>query len=402
MASVLLSGRSWGQRMYWQIDTIDIVSGNEQTGLTAHFTDHRTRAEIDEEIDVAILTAITRIVLVRDSHVAVVFHFVEAPPVSLRAAILAAGGSVHGDEQQPAQDPGPVEPFINDAMRALARRLGATADRAHTATRLRALEDTSLADMPAAETPTFVTRLFELAALTSAASPDGSWTITTGYGAVPFVFTVDGGMANIAGKAERFLLRGEAQRPSRVLNAFAPPTEGVACVVLKPRRWHAHLVCARPLYAGAPALLEQMPWIVAATDHPDAYSFAKATGDDADTALLDHHLTQFRELVVNVEVQPLAPGRWRFHGHDLCAEKILDPSFLQELHRQLQASVMLVSIPEHGTLLLANDDDSLGNFSALTAALFTAAIERGEELSPLVFTVVDGSIAGVLSAKPST
>ena len=101
---------------------------------------------------------------------------------------------------------------------------------------------------------------------------------------------------------------------------------------------------------------------------------------------------------IEIKLGLFKTGRFLVCGDDfLAAERILDPDFLMQAQRTLDAKMLAVGIPRRGIIMAANGAQSselLQRFLAAVAGQF----HRGEAppITPTVFGVVDGAIVAHL------
>jgi hypothetical protein len=146
--------------MYCSIDKIDLAANVDGKPIALQ-TDHRTRDEIDDDPELSALFAMARIVNARaqladDGHPGAAVHYVvsDDPPVALREALTAAGGTIERADREGLEWLGvpsehDVGVIADRCMVALARRAAARVGSRDLAMALRMLEDQTLADPPA-------------------------------------------------------------------------------------------------------------------------------------------------------------------------------------------------------------------------------------------------------------
>ncbi|HEY1099199.1 MAG TPA: hypothetical protein VGF99_09725 [Myxococcota bacterium] len=383
--------------MYFQLGSIDIVTTD-----AAIQTDHRTTAEIEAAPELAALLAIARIVITRAHTANVIYACQHQPPAFFVDVVRNAGAALTWNLDGEALPATPVSTAVLDAtvdalFRGLAARLGVEQPE-QALPRLIALEDATLDDAPEEDTPQWHTRALELAAI-AIVGLEGNVVVDGGYSLLPFVLKDGDGLTNVVGKAERFIERGPTQRPSMLFSARADQdVEGTACVVLRAASWNVAIVNARPLVDDAPAGLP-IPWLVAAEDRPSSWSYPKRdenADDAAINAVIDTHLAAHIALelggacsIDDDGVISTAP-----------AELLLARGFLEALQQQIEARALITAVPSRNALLVCNADDAVAVAALKAQALhdFDDATVSGQELSPALFSVIDGALIGLVDA----
>lgn len=200
--------------------------------------------------------------------------------------------------------------------------------------------------------------------------------------------------------------------PYDTLNAGAEsaPEEPAAMLLpcLKERKWRGReqTVCRalweKDVSAG-------MPWLAVGYDHPHTFEFINTERlvelNTTESALEAQALLNLSKR--QATWQPLDAdinGGKRLHML-LCtddfyaAERIVDPDFMREAQRRLNARGLLVGVPRRGVLMATNgeqDDQILSAFGAAVVGQFS----RGETalISPILFGLKDGAIVGIVEA----
>jgi hypothetical protein len=173
---------------------------------------------------------------------------------------------------------------------------------------------------------------------------------------------------------------------------------------LQPPAWsESERALARPLW---PEPSPYVPWVALGYDEPGAFRFLERAAPPAGRALDALEA----EAVANLQKQP---ARWReleldlggfkrlrmlvAEGGVLDAERILDPVFLLDAQRRLDAAGLLVGIPRRGFLVataLDNNVERVHTFGAVAATQFQEA--ESDPISPALFTTRGGRIAGLV------
>lgn len=83
---------------------------------------------------------------------------------------------------------------------------------------------------------------------------------------------------------------------------------------------------------------------------------------------------------------------------EFACERILDPNTMHRAHELLHAGLLIVAIPVRGLMMArsAGAPEDTGPFLASAMAMFTNAPLTTEAISPLVFTVNNGAVVGVV------
>ncbi|OJH37650.1 hypothetical protein [Cystobacter ferrugineus] len=408
--------------MYSSLDSIDIVTQNEETGRKGFLqTDHRSAAEIQQERELSTLFALTRMLNARQAieseggPVDVLYVCSEPPPDFLRSVVTSAGGRVQINDEPVSVYEGPIgtpEDLAEDAFRRLAYRVAHEREASLDEGLLSALQE-EYAQQPGAEEdePGYWTRVVELAAVTGEllrARHGGRWAAAQDMATMPFAFRLGGegaspAIVNVVGKAERFLTNGE--RDSLVLllrmaedqSLLAASEPRPVLFTLKPSDWSVRdRVLCRPLFDAQTRA--DVPLLAYGEDLPNSFSLFKR-GGSRDGELDALHAQALENLkAVSVEIDEHGEGPQRVlavSGHFFAAEKVLDVPFMRAMHERLGSQVLLAAVPRKGLLLLT---------SALVEPPFTAeflglceeqyANQDSAPISPTPLVIQDGEIRG--------
>jgi hypothetical protein len=173
---------------------------------------------------------------------------------------------------------------------------------------------------------------------------------------------------------------------------------------LQPPAWSgSERAMARPLL---PEPSPYVPWVALGYDEPEIFRFLERDG--ASPGRTADALEA--EAVANLQQRP---ARWQdleldlggfkrlrmlVAGDDaLAAERVLDPPFLLEAQRRLEAAGLLLGIPRRGFLVataLDNNVERVHTFGAVAATQFQGG--ESDPLTPALFTARGGRIAGVV------
>ncbi|ATB36669.1 hypothetical protein CYFUS_002084 [Cystobacter fuscus] len=407
--------------MYSSLDSIDIVTQNEETGRKGFLqTDHRSAAEIQQEREVSTLFALTRVLNARqaieseEGLVDVLYVCSEAPPDFLRSVVTSAGGRVQINDEPVSVYEGPIgtpEDLAEDAFRKLAYRVVHGREASLDEGFLSALQE-EYAQQPGVEEdePGYWTRVVELAAVAGEllrARHGGRWTEAQDLATMPFAFRLGGegsspAIVNVVGKAERFLANGE--RDSLVLLLRMAEDQSLAATeprpvlfTLKPSDWSVRdRVLCRPLFdASARA---DVPLLAYGEDLPNSFSLFKR-GGSRDGELDALHAQALENLkAVPVEIEEVGAGPRRMlavSGHFFAAEKVLDVSFMRAVHERLGSQVLLAAVPRKGLLLLTSalvEPSLAAEFLDLCEEQY--ASQDSPPISPTPLVIQDGMIRG--------
>lgn len=411
--------------MYSSLDSIDIVTQNEETGRRSFLqTDHRPAAEIQQARELSTLFALTRVLNARDyrepqEEVDVLYVCSAPPPEFLRSVVASAGGRIQINDEPVSIYEGPIglpEDLADDAFRRLAHRLAHERDARLDERLLEALEQEHVRLTGEGEDETgFWTRVTGLAAVAGEllrTHPGGRWARAPliddkPVAAIPFAFREnrqdsEGSFVNVVGKAER--LPTNVERHSLVglvrrTRENALQTEpGPVLICLKAPDWASReLTLCRPLLDSGPRAL--VPLMVYGHDMPSSFAiFRKDSRSQGQLeALHAQALENLKALEVEVHALEGGPrGMLIVTGTYFASEKVLDVDFLRSMHARLASRLLYAGIPRRGALLLLGDahPESLRAFIQLCAEQYvpgdTASICR----TPLL--IHEGKVSGLL------
>ncbi|MET0401036.1 MAG: hypothetical protein ABW123_01480 [Cystobacter sp.] len=407
--------------MYCSLDSIDIVTQNEETGRKSFLqTDHRSAEVIQHAREVSTLFALTRVLNARraiepeEEPVDVLYVCSEPPPDFLRSVVTSAGGRVQINDEPVAVYEGPIgtpEDLAEDAFRRLAYRMVQMHHASLDESFLSALEG-EYAQTPDAEQdePGYWTRVAELSAVVGEllrARHGGRWVEATQGSTLPFAFRLGVEreapvVLNVVGRVEQFLSSGERDGLVFLLHtaedqALADTLPRPVLFTLKPADWNlSHEVLCRPLFparAGADA-----PLMAYGEDMPHSFSLFKreGVGEEEVDALHAQALENLR--AIDVELQEVQEGPRRVlavSGHYFAAEKVMDAAFLRTLHERLASEVLLAAVPRKGLLLLTSPlvpPAFLAEFLDLCARQHASG--HSAPISPTPLLIQDGLIQG--------
>ncbi len=406
--------------MFSSLDRIDIVGNSDAGGKLYVQTDHRAHDEIENEIHLSVLFALTRILLVR--HMAGESEFeiryvlpTETPPTDLCRAVSAAGATLEVAEQAVALEASGASPYdlADAAMAGLARRVIEREGLSMDEEGLRTLELRAFEARPALEQDEtgYWTLRMELAAVAGEILRrlgGGHWARDEhNLSMFPFAFLSGGDQIyNVFGRVERLFDRGLDEGPRRLLAIVADQATGGSSIMfsIKPGSFVRNEVLCRPLMSLPESGQDlDIPIVVYGEDRPN--TFAHFPYNEESEARQEQYHAQALALLRSVEVEihrvELADTLMLVvTGHYYAAEKILDPEFMRRMHEETGAELMLASLPRKGMMFLIDAaSDDLGEFFHITDLKYTEQ-ETGEPISTTPFLIQDGGIMGV--ARPET
>ena len=402
--------------MYTSLDRIDIVTRQKETGRAGYLlTDHRTAAEVEDEPELSVLFALTRVTAARgmgerEGGADVTYVCSSAPPDFLREAVASAGGSVTVDVGTPVPAPAtrPLGDIADEAFRGLAGRVAGRDGGSLDAALLGRLEDATLASPPKQEDdePAYWSRTLELAAVCGEllrAKAGGRWNEAEDRdGLFPFAFAAGNGTFNVADKARRFVDQGESQRPAQLLlmaDDLGRADEGPLMVNFKPGDFPRDRGVCRELLEGG-AKDTRMPLVFVGRDQPNTFAYLPKGTADAELS--------FQEALANLarlelEAVPHEIGGVELHvvsGHFYASEKLLDEAFMLRLQRRLGGELLGAAVPHKGLLLVTPHvvPPAVAGFVAAAKVLHDNTA-GAPPLSPVVFLVKDGKVVGHIETE---
>lgn len=171
---------------------------------------------------------------------------------------------------------------------------------------------------------------------------------------------------------------------------------------------------ARPLWAEGKS--RYVPWVAFGYDLPHSFEFLP----QAELARLGKTEAEVERVAIQELRQRRASWQpWNIKlglfkklkmlacGNDFfAAERILDPIFLQDAQRQLQAKGLLLGVPRRGALVATDAFQDDARLNAFLALVYQQFIEGGSPpISPVAFAAKDGRIISIVDdavrmAKP--
>lgn len=400
--------------VFCALDKIDLAATVEGRQVAVQI-DHRSSDEIEDNIEMSVLFAMTRVINARQdcAHV----HFVVAgPPPALSEALDAVGAVVSeaATRLTGTTAPPPSEELAGEIadrhFRGLALRVAAQVGTRDVAMALRMLEDQTLADPPSRDDPQrYWRRVLELAALTGEllrAKFHGRW-IQTDRALVPFGFELDGATAGSTvlfptNRAQRLIEDGRDESLFKLLlaaeEAFQQPPDAATGRLMPslrdPRSVELDQIVWAPLVPDSVRV--ELPIVVCGIDGENTFGMIR---EDAMQRSAEEALA---EALANLAAEDVELGELRIDdlpivavaGSFYASEKLLDRTVMRQLHDHLGAGQLLAAAPARGMLYVASGDEP-GNatrFASFARARFEAA--GGRSISPVVWILEDGRITG--------
>lgn len=184
-------------------------------------------------------------------------------------------------------------------------------------------------------------------------------------------------------------------------------TRDAVLPALKPHDWPSYkdVVC-RPLVSGDTS--HDLPWVAYGYDRPNTFEFLARRNFPQEITPEQLSLIEHAALR-NLRARSTS---WKYEEFDiggkplkvlvcsddfLAAEHILDPSFMQQAHAQLNAEVLAVGIPLRG-LMIATDAKQSNDMISRFAGAISAQYHRAESapITPTVLVVIRGNVVGVV------
>jgi hypothetical protein len=410
--------------VYCSIDKIDLAAKVDGRPIAVQ-TDHRARGDIEAEPELSSLFAMARVLNARtqladDGHPGAAVHYVVAdePPLWLRDALAAAGGTLERAHRLEPLGPASelaVGDIADRCFSRLAKRAAARVGSRDLAIALRMLEDQTVAAPPErGDEVAYWSRVLELAALAGEllrAKYPGHW-VQTDRALVPFGFQLAsaGAVMFPTNRAQRVIEDGRDETLFKLLIAadetVRHPTDastGRLMPSLRARRdVQLDEVVWRPVLADqVPA---DLPIIVCGIDGESTFGMIRreALAKPPDLALAEALRNLAEE---EVQCEQLSLGDLPIvivSGSFYAAEKLLDREFMCSLHDALDAKLLVVATPARGELLASPVDDhhSLARFSALAHHRHDEA--GGRAISRALLLVGDGRVTGYVRGPGET
>lgn len=398
--------------MYCALDKIDLAATVEGRRIAVQ-TDHRAADEINRDLALSILFALTRVINARQD-IAQVHYIVAQPPPRLAEALAAAGAVVSGSAarlpatEAPAFSEDLVSEIADQCFREVAQRAAAATGARDFALALRMLEDQTHAAPPEQADPArFWRRVIELAALSGellrARFPSAHW-IVSERAMVPFGLSLplEHATSTIVfptNRAQRLIEEGRDHSLFELLVAAEETRSLDKQVRLMPSlrlRDGIELeeLVWRPLLPEVPRV--ELPIVVCGIDGESTFGMIRrdALTKPPDEAWEEAFANLAAEDVELAQVIANDVSMLAVSGSFYAAEKLLDPAQLRALHQRLDTPTLLAATPARGGLLVIAAGDADARFAALVREKYDAAGARA--ISPAVWIVEDGEITGLL------
>jgi hypothetical protein len=407
--------------MYSSLHKVDIVVADQGRGggeLLVQ-TDHRDASEVDGEVELAVLFALARIIVplrVERWKGATVRYVALGQLHPALAEVVAATGQLAESMGQPFDVSGvrarPAADLAEEAFERLSAKVLAREGIEATEDGLAELEGRVAAGGYDAEADEigYWTAVAELAAVTGSvlrARHGGRWVDDPkDFADIPFMFGVGSSLVNPVGKAIKFIAHGERDSPRQLLRSMEDQgtPDGPLLVNMKPAHWdgRGYAIC-EPLAPDLEKTGAPIPLVAYGYDHPNTFAMkTKDGGANEDLASLRRQAIE-NLAAVEVQVERVALDAitfWVAHSSFFAAEKILDPTFMQGLHRTIGAPLLAAAVPEKGRLFVTSavaSPETMHAFMALARGAYERN-EGGRQLSPTVFLIMEGRITGVAQA----
>ena len=172
---------------------------------------------------------------------------------------------------------------------------------------------------------------------------------------------------------------------------------------LKQPAWSGRdAVVARPLWRESSPYV---PWVALGRDRPEGFELLgrdQAPAGSSPSELEGEALRNLRLRPASWQDLELDLGGFRrlkmlVATDDFTAERILDPAFLLEAQRALEAPGLLVAIPRRGFLVataLDTNVERVHTFGAIAATQFQGG--ESAPITPALFTTRNGQLVGVV------
>jgi hypothetical protein len=409
--------------MFSSLDRLDMRIASAQ-GIRCIQTDHRPAAEIQQQEELSILFALTRVLGPLSARVTheVVYACTEPPPEFLRRTVASAGGKLQVQKGPVLVYEGslaPPEELADDAFRRLAHRVLRERNAPLDESVLEALQR-ELMPVPDSENdePLYWTRVAELAAVTGEllrAKFGGRWVVASRTATIPFAFRLgtEGSssylLSNVVGRAERFLESGARDNPLRLLSTaedqeIPAPAPNPVFPMLKAAEWPGRdTVACRPLVTWQDPRAA-IPWITYGEVLPSSFGLilkGSPQAKDPD-ALHARALESLKTVTIRgTEIDQQAYKLLSVLGPRYAAEKVLDVDFMRPLHEQLASPSLLAGIPRQGALFVMSSrvrPPYLKLFHSLCETQYSHA--ETEPICPTPLLIEEGRISGFLWARP--
>ena len=411
--------------MYCSLDKIDIIVDGQAVAMQ---TDHRACSDMEAELELSALFAMTRVLNAR-SHVATssgsIVHYVvpaEVPPL-VRDALAATGGLLERKGRR-ARSLGQTSEIAagelaDRCFAALARRAAARVGSRDMAIALRMLEDQTFAAAPErTDEAAYWTRVVELAALAGEllrAKWGGRW-VQTDRALVPFGFQLADTHAVLfpTNRAQRVIEDGRDESLFKLLMAAEETMQrplDVDAGRLMPSLRHRRDVDLDEV-VWRPLLVDQqtppdLPVVVCGVDGESTFGMIRreALGRTADEA--------HDEALANLAREEIHADRLEIGGIEIilvtgsfyAAEKVLDRRLMRQLHRELDSDLLAAATPTRGVLIVSAAHRDAAQLSRLVALVRNKYDDGGgRQISPAIVLLTDGKVAGYVKGpdRPDT
>lgn len=400
--------------LFSSLHRIDFAIEGEQ-GQIAVQTDHRDAAEIGASYDLSVVFAAARALnpIRTNTTSGVRFTLMNEPPPEFVALLRAAGAEVEVMDREilpPAPDDALLDRLAGESLSGLGRRVLAAHGAEATAEGLAKIQQAIRAEAPSSpedDEIAYWTAIVELGAVTGEILRQrfgGRWIRDPGfYSMIPFMFEQNGAMTNVFGKVERFFEHGDSEAPTHLLAAAedARMEGGTVMFNLRPHDWvHREAALWRPLLQGFDKLeSDALPLVSLVRDFPNTVrTLDGETPPEEVEALEAEARANLKQIEVQTtEIETDLAKILVVHGSYYASEKLLDTSFMKQLHERLGAELLLAAVPAKGQLHVTSaltDPQTVLAFGAIAAGYHGEAAPR-DRLSTELLLVSGGAVVGV-------
>lgn len=400
--------------MFCDVDKVDIVYERDDGAQVGVQTDHRTAAEIREDLPRSLVFTLSRIIrpMTADMGLAEVeVVFPELPPPELREAVEVAGGRVRaGDEvlePEHAADPARADAIAAAALEQVGRAALARFELEATEAGLHAYEEQvglhfeDFGHWVPEQQHTAVLELAAAAGEVMRAVHGGTWAREALFEQdFPFTVERDGSRTNLFGRAYRFFEESVSDGPSVLLrSAGEGSSDGPILPVLRPPGFAGNTQSppfGRPLLdVDTPEIAAEMPHIYLVQDRPESVMYLQDLDAESFDTFLEASYPGLASRSVDVERLADDAPVFILEGDYFAASKILDRRLLAGLAETADSPVLLVAVPTTRAAVVGTPEYAAGIIDIVRQ------IYEGEgqsvRLSPLVFAATaEAGIEGLV------
>jgi hypothetical protein len=401
--------------MYSSLHKIDVTASTPNGPLYVQ-TDHRSSDEIAAEPEISTLFALTRILLARavaatqpSPAPTIVYASIGEIPDFLVEVIASAGarlsvGDTNEHRELAAVDIAPAT-LADRAFASLAARVQRRVGLTDPAAALKALEAETVADPPHVEDDeiSYWTRVLELAAVVAEiirARRGGRWIESQGAD-LPFGFECpNAGVILPTNRAQRLIEDGEEESMFLLLASLDDLQIPEHERTLLPSLRHAadatlEEIIVRPLIAKATD--PELPMIAYGTNTPTAFGLLRTSRTDDRDELHAKAIANLANETVEIEELDLGGIHILAITNSFFAtEKLLDQSFMRQLHARLRARLLAASVPRRGLMFVtdAAPSDDVPRAMSILAAITDKESTTSRRISKAILLVSEGAVVG--------